>query len=262
MSIKSKNLIYTYKVRCLTEGIDYEIDSPMNTIPTCCPTQGLNHIIDSNNIQIINKNIDEYVNLSRVVIQEETEDATQGFFRVQHYKFACPSNCTTTFDMSFKYPVNISSVKLICDPENNGDSIDSIGIINSPIGMITSNVDIGDKEIKVNSTVQQYMSIGTDLMLTDFTNTEELGEVLTLYTDRVVVENPATRNWTAGSTYVKMEVHNIVNLDLHSSVPLLELGLSRIGGSIIKPGVIVRINYTNLSLDKDKHFCFILEYTY
>jgi hypothetical protein len=234
----------------------------MNNIPTCCPTQGLNHVIDSNNIQIINKDYQEYLGLPRVVIQEETEDITQGFFRIQHYKFACPSNCTTNYDLTFKYPVNVSSVKIICDPENHGDSIESFGIIPSPIGAITSNVDIGDTEIKVSSTVLQYMSVGTDMILTNFIDTEELGEILTLYTDRVVVANPATKNWTAGSTYVKMEVHNIVNLDLHQNVPLLELGNSKIGGSVIKPGVIIRVSYTNLSLDTNKHFCFIMEYTY
>jgi hypothetical protein len=252
---------YTYKVKCLTEGIDYEIQANMNNIPTCCPTQGFNHVIDSNNIQIINKDYEEYLSIPRVVIQESTEDVTQGFFRVQHYKFACPSNCTTNYDLTFKYPISVSSVKLICEQENNGDKLENIGIVSSPIGYITSNVDIGNTEIKVSSTVIQYMSTGTQLSLTDFVNTENLGEIITVYTDRVVVSNPATRNWIAGN-YVKMEVHNIVDLYLHSCVPLLELGDSKIGGSVIKPGVIIRVAYTNLSLDTNKNFCFILEYTY
>ncbi len=260
--MSTRELIYIYKVRCLTEGIDYEIHANMNNIPTNCPVQPYTHIIDSNNIQIINKNYQEYIDIPKVVIQESTEDVTQGYFRVRHYTFACPSNTTTNYDFTFKYPVNISAVKLLCNEENDKDIINSYGIVSSPIGIITSNVNIGDTTIYVNSTVQQYMSIGANLLLTNFVNTEDLGEILTMYTDRVVVNTPTTQNWTTGNTYVKMQVNNIVDFELHKEVPLLSLGDSKVGGSIIKPGVIIRVSYSNISLNTDKNFSFFLEYTY
>ncbi len=260
--MSTRELKYTYKVKCLTEGIDYEICAPMNSIPTCCPVQPATHIIDSNNIEILSKEYQEYLEIPRVVVQEQSEDITQGFFRVQQYTMQCPSNSITNYDLTFDYPVCVSSVKLICNPENDGDLLNNIALVNSPIGVISSNVDIGDKEIKVSNTVLQYVNVGTNLILTNFITTEDLGEIQKIYSDRVIVKTGCSNNWTVGSTYVKMLVKNIVDFNLHSSVPYISLGESKIGGSVIKPGILVRVIYENKSSNLDKHFHFVLEYTY
>jgi hypothetical protein len=252
---------YTYKVKCLTEGVDYEIKANMNNVPTCCPTQGFNHVIDSNNIQIINKDYEEYAGLPKIVIQETTEDILQGYFRVKQYCFHCPSNSQTPFEFSWKYPVSVSAVKLITKIENDGDLFESCACIPTPIGICTSNIDIGNTTIKVNSTVLQYLAIGFKVKVSDNVNSEYLGEAMTLYTDRIIVETPSTHTYAAGS-YIYIEVPNIESFKLHQEVPLLELGSSKIGGTIVKPGMIIKAFYTNLSLDVNKYCTFILEYSY
>jgi hypothetical protein len=257
----TRELLYQYELTCLTEGKNYEIWNQADDVPVECPIHK-NHIIDSNNIKILSKAYDDYLDLQRIVIEETTEDIVQGFFRVEMHKFSCPSNEETSYRFTYPYPISILVVKIITKEENDKDIVKCNGLIDTPIGIVLSNVDKGDTEIKVSSTVIKYLSRGAACSITNFVNTDILGEVTCLYSDRIAITNSPINSYSSNMSYIKLYAENIKDLILHKEIPLLSLGDSKIGGSMIKPGVILEVLYNNLSSNIDKEFSFIIEYNY
>lgn len=263
MGSVSKNTMYRYNFQCLTEGKNYQLwDLPTN-VPTSCPVND-GHIIDRSNIEIIKKNYDTYLDIpqSRTVEQDD-QDATQEYFRVENFNFACPSNSITRFPIMFKYPIAVLSVKVITKTYNDLDIFDNYTSVPGPVGYITSNVDIGATSIKVNPTVIQYITRGLLVTLTDGVNSESLGECIKIYNDRIITEMPTVNSYSSNApTYIKIKAHNIKNLILHKEVPFLLLGESKVGGSIIPVGLENYVYYNNLSSNVDKDINFTIEYMY
>ncbi len=257
----TKTLLYRYKIFCETEKREYnKWDLPEN-IPNCCPINK-EHIINSN-IEITNKNYDTYLNLDRIVIQEESDNLTGGYFRVDHHTVTCLSNQTTTYNFSYPYPISMLDVRAITKPSNDGDIIDCYCVIPVPVGIITSNVNIGDKELKVNSTALRYSFKGAWLDIADGINRNSLGEITKIYTDKIIVSTPATNNFlTSSPTNAYITIHNAKALTLHKEVPMLTLGAAKQGASVVPENIILRLEYQNKSSDIDKVFNFMIEYLY
>jgi hypothetical protein len=163
----------------------------------------------------------------------------------------------------FPYPVAIMSVKVVTKEYNDLDIFDNYTIVPWPIGIVTSNVNIGDSSIKVSNTVIQYINRGLTVTLSNNINSECIGECIKMYNNRIITSLPTTYEYLASSpTYIMVKAHNIKNLILHKEVPFLLLGESKVGGSIVPLGLQNYIYYNNLSSNVDKDFSVVLEYMY
>lgn len=259
----SKNLMYKYNFKCLTEGRNYEIWDLSTSLPNTCPIND-SHVIDSNNVEILCKAYDTYLDLGETRTVEQTEEnATQELFRVQNYNFQCPSNSLTKYLISFNYPVVVLAVKLITKEYNDLDILNNYALINSPIGAVTVPLKVGCSNVYISKGATDYLNRGVEVIITDGVNTDELGECTKVYSNRIVTTKKTVNSYAlSNSAYIKIKPHNIIDFILHKEVPLMVLGDSKIGGSIIKPGISLSIEYQNLSLDVNKDFSFCLEYMY
>jgi hypothetical protein len=235
----------------------------MDNPPSFCPINN-QHVIDGSNIEVISKDYDSYLDTPQVrIVEEEQEDATQGYYRTDYHHFSCASNCTTSYKFSYPYTISAMVLKVITLPQNDLDIVDSYAYPRTPIGVIASNVDIGDTTISINSTVIRYTITGAEVTLTDGVNTHNCGEILKLWKDHIKISIPSTHDFQMYSpTYVTTKLHNFRNLVLHKEVPLHSFGECKIGGSVISPGIEMEVKYQNFSSNIDKDFSFILEYLY
>lgn len=246
--------IYKYRVYCTTDS-KYEYVWA-ETEPTACPVNTA-HTIDTNTITIVDTR-DENI----TTIQEESTP-TGGNFRAIGKSLDILANETKIDDNVWDYNISALAIGFNSDTDNQGDNIELIVGPDTVIGAITSNVSISDTVINVSSTVLDHAMVGFRINLFDGVNTEDLGEIISIdETNKTLTfSGGSSQAFSAASpTYVRMSVYVVQNFVIGKPGPW-EVGQSKIGGSFVPAGTIIRIIYYNNTASA-KNFTAQLEYLY
>jgi len=246
--------VYLYRVYCATEG--QYVTTWATEPPTTCPNNNT-HTIDVSSIVIIDSISSEEIEV------KSTMSGTNGHYKTIGYTIDIEPgvNIVTTKDISYPYATSVRGSRLVVRDENIGDNIEVVAAPNTQVGIITSDVNIGDTTISVSSTT--HTDIGYRITLNDGTHTSELGEVFGIDStnNTITVATPSDQSYSAATpTFVEITVPRIENLDLFLTGPI-ELGSSEIGGTTNPKNTIMRLLYTNKSSDAKK-FQGILELFY
>jgi hypothetical protein len=246
-----------YRVPCTTDSKDEYVWA--ETAPTVCPTNTA-HTIDSGNIVIVDTQAD-----NEVVIKEE-ETKTGGHYQAQSFSADVPASTgwSDLLSVSFPIPVNILSATCKCRSSSDKDEVEFLIGQDTTIGAITADVAASATVIDVQQSVIDNIEVGRWVSLTDGTNTDDCGRVLSIDTDnlKITVETATTNSFAAATpTYVKMTVKMAPKIELTDG-HLITLGESKIGGSYVPANTTMKLRYNSLDGASGKRFSIILEYLY
>jgi hypothetical protein len=216
-----------WRVYCETESDWSYRYLAEGTIPSKCFNDTA-HTININSLQKI-----ETVSNSNVLIIEESIP-TNGNHKSVGYKCECTVG-VSTHDFSFDIPISALSISFNTHADNQNDTLEVIIGPETPSGVITSDVSIGDTIINVSPTVIENVQLGYYVNLSDSTNNDNLGIVKTATSNAFLASSP---------TYVKLSVKAIDNFTFGYPGRYV-IGESKIGGSYVPKNTIVRVVYTN-----------------
>lgn len=240
-----------YQIYCNTEAayVYYWNTSPQ----TVCPNNNT-HSVNINSNSIIHT-----VASNNVTVLEESTP-TGGNYKSVCYKLDCTTGLSS-HDYSFPYPISALSISFNTSSDNQNDDLEVIIGPETTIGVLTAAVSSTDTVFTVSSTVIAYLNIGFFITLNDGTNKDDCGVVTNIDSvNSQITVNTAAINGFAIGTPVQMSVKVIDNFTIGYSGRCV-LGDSKIGGSYVPTGTIVRVNYTNNGVST-KSFYPVIEYLY
>ena len=248
------SVVYQYRIYCITEGHVYE----WNTIePTTCPNNTA-HTINPNSISIVDQ-----ISSNEVKIQQESVP-TGGNFRAETFKIiAATGPAMTVSQMSWPFNVSLLQASFTTDSTNQGDNVTVEIPSNLPIGAITQNVNQGDTVINVSSSVITNIMIGYCIILSDGTNTNDLGRIIAIDTvnNRVTMEVAAVNSFVVATpTVVGLTIRPVSNFQF-GPPQTYNLGQSSLGASSIPANIPVVVKYQNNG-SSQKTIIFAYEYLY
>lgn len=200
----------------------------------------------------------------QVEIKEEDE-GTQGHYFTRSFELLVDQaqGEWKSMDITFPFAVSVFSGAFVQMPNMEGDIISISVAPDTVVGAITAPVNIGDTVFNCQDSVIENVSLGNNFKLYDGVNTNDCERVVGI--DRiaktVTVETPATNAFLATSpTYCQMTVAFVPHLMLRDRY-VMEIGKDVIGGSLIPPGVVLRLNYQN-NEGSTKTFSIVVEMKY
>lgn len=288
--------VYKWRVKCTTDNQDEYIWA--ETEPTVCPTNTA-HSIDSAKTAIVDK-----VESNQVSIKEESTPTGEHFgctslvlncptgstssgsiswpFPVSalSVEFVSTSDHENdVINMCIGKDTTVGSITANVSPASAwtaqnytaGDVVTDGGkvfscILNTVSNEITSNTIYWSHgfEVPVSQTVIDNCKIGYYVKLSDGTNTDDCGRVISVDTvnDKLYLETNLTNSFLAATpTYIKITVFNIKDYQIGPAWER-KIGDSKIGGSTIPKNVSVQIDYENKSNTVVKTFVGTVEYLY
>ena len=247
--------VIRWRVYCETESEWSEGYLAEGIEPSVCFNDTA-HTINTNSFQELAK-----VSNNNVSIIEEVVP-TGGYHKSVSYKIDCTPG-VSTHDYIFDYAISAFSISFNIIDDHRNDTLETIVAPNTIIGVITSDVSIGDTIINVSPTVIQHIKIGFYVNLDDSNINENLGIVTNIDTinSTITVKTASTTAFSASSpTYVKMSIKAIDNFTFGYPGNYV-LGGTKIGGSYIPANTIIRIVYTNNG-ETTKYFYPVIDYLY
>lgn len=240
-----------YKVFCTEENKFYT--AWYSRMPICCPNNYRHAIDPSKTTKITTR--PTTVNLVR--IQEEST-LTNGNYRYESFDFTCAPNSDTTKLITFPYPINILTTVATTTDEHKGDYLNVTVIPQNPIvGVTVSNLNPGESNIFVSTTVLNYLSPGFHCII----GSENMGEVYKVNVDsNMITTQYAVSNVYTYPSYVKMNA--VITKNLKFTIPMTHnVGGGKIGASYLPANTTLKAVYTNTS-SNEKDFVVHLEYLY
>jgi hypothetical protein len=238
------SIVYKYKIYCTTEAAFVEGWS--TTAPTTCYNNNT-HTVNSNSVQLL-----ETVSQSTVSIKEDKVDIGRNVY-VKSIEFpSVAAEATETVDYTFPLTTSMYSFKFLFNERNVGDRISIYANPDTTLGLITSNVSAGATVIGAPAALMLYGWPGFHINLTDGTNNDPLGIILSMdrVNNTVTVQTPTEHAFSSTNTLVKMTIR-VCDEMLISGPGYLPFGEDVIGGSGLPPGTKARFIYTNNSISGD-----------
>jgi hypothetical protein len=248
-----------YRVYCNHEEDFFNVILSDGLAPTVCPNNNT-HSIDGSKTYIT-KSYDPKV----VSIREETTP-TQGNHLIKGYDYIINAgiNVVTVHDFQFNRPVSVLSLCITADSTQVNDILNVVAAPFTTIGLVISDLLIGGNTITVSPTVIAALNSGYYVRLTNGTNIQDFGEVLSIdpLTSQVTLEDESIYNFLGTSTmvFVQMTIPRLINFIIRTP-GLIPFGNKKIGGTYIPNGTILRISYTNKSI-LAKTLSFVIEHLY
>lgn len=224
--------------------------------PSVCPTD-TGHSIDTTTMSIyeIKKN-------DLITIREENTP-TGGNFRAETVSFDIEANSVGVHEVSWPIPINVLEMCFHPKEHEIGNLLDIKFGPDTVIGILTSDVEVGDEVIYVNESALSYLYKGYEVKLSDGVNEDDLGMVIDInFKDGTITTNVASSHSfsVATPTYIKQTIHLAKNFEI-SSAWKYAIGESKIGGNYIPENTTVRIVYDNKSAEAVR-FVASIEYLY
>lgn len=228
--------IYKYRIRCTTDNkYEYIWD---DTLPTTCPANAA-HSIDSSKTTIVDRRSQKIVE-----IKEETTP-TGGFFMCETLPISVDASATTSFTYTWPIPITVLMVGFTSAAENEGDVMSLSVAPDTTIGTLTSNIGTGVSTLDVSQTVVDNIKLGFHATITDGVNTNQLGRCLAINTvaKTITIETSTTNSFNTNSL-IKMTIYMMKNYTIGPAWEY-EIGNSKIGGSYVPAGRVVKVVYEN-----------------
>lgn len=246
--------IVYWKMYCETEQAYVYGYSDINPYPEHCFNNN-SHTTSGKPIEI------RRIKNNHQKIEEEYID-TGGYFQSHSYKLICPVG-ESVHDYTYPYPITALCVKFTTTNDHIDDQLTMEVAPNSIIGIITSNVSIGESTITISDTVIDNVSLGFYVSLFDGVNTDNVGKIVNIdkINNSITLENNAAYAFSASNpTYVRITVRVMDNYIIGYPDRYI-LGESKIGGSYVPTDTVVRVIYNNNGASS-KNFYAILEMLY
>lgn len=247
--------LFNYSIFCNTENF------PVYGYGTSPPTQCYNNATHSVNLASVQKF--GQIQLGQTIIQNET-NPTGGHFGTQSYVFTAAPSTVTTYSVSFPFPITPLTGSVQVTSDMVGDSIDIVRQPQTVAGTLSLNATAPATQLTVSSTVIQNTYVGLYAYLSDGTNLDSLGRILSINTtnNTVVVETPTVHNFSSTTPTFFLVTNYYVKNHQFRTVQIHSYGYSKIGGQAKAPtGAISELIYTNNSASP-KTVCFWNEFFY
>jgi hypothetical protein len=232
--------VYLYRAHCIEENID--ITEWGTSPPTLCPNDHSNRELDPNSISIVNT-----ISQQQFTALENSD----GWYQATSFVMDIPAGATGTVytkDTSWPADIIIWQTDIYTDNtiDGTGDVIDLIAAPDTIIGAITVGANIGDTVLNMSPTVFGILTRGIDITITDGTNRNELGYVISIniINNTVTVQNPLTNNFAPGSL-IYLNIHTIRHLYVNKLVNRYNFGKKGFKGKIVPANTCLRLCYTN-----------------
>lgn len=218
-----------FKIRCLTEGMEYD-----NTFPKC--PRDTNHIVV---VDIVNENIN-------VLIKEETGGETNGRYACRGENFVAVTNTTTNHQISANYKTSTLSFIIQATDDMVGDTFEYRLGEGTVIGVCTANVSVGATEIPYIGGAYPGLYI-------------DGCKISAVSPTKLTLETPITQVYSQGDT---LTGYRCLIEHYYISIPgFHKIGFAKIGGGIIPENTIGNLVYKNNSL-VNKRIAYSIEYYY
>ena len=225
------------------------------TPPTTCPTNTA-HTVNPNSISIVST-----ISNSKVEVKEE-DTPTGGHFQMKSMVCTCPVG-QSIHDFTWPMPISALSFYYNVSTELTGDTFQLLMMPNTTLGTLIADVNVSDVTFTVSQTVIDNMKIGFTCILTDGVNSDDCGRVIAINTNlnTVTCETATTHAFLATSpTLVQFTAKPVDFFQFGNPGPVV-VGCSKIGGSYLPAGKIVRLIYNNNGI-VEHTFIPNLEYLY
>lgn len=141
----ANNIRYTWNFKCVTEG--QYVNVVQKPKPTVCPNNA-SHTIDLSSATYI-------LDVQPAIMTDPTKNI--GYYQTKGLFFNCTGSSsgpyTSTFNLNFPYDVVAITSTILSHTGNAGDIVNLKLSPSGPIGVLTSNVSVGDTSLHVSSTV-------------------------------------------------------------------------------------------------------------
>jgi len=230
--------INNYKIYCLTENAYI---SGWGILP---PTQCYNnntHTVNADSVQLISS-----VDSNEVTIKEDKIQISRNTRVIQIPLINASPGETVTVD--FTFPINMSLY--LFDYSTGSDNIlDELSILANPdtvLGLIGSDIEVGDTTFIGPPALISYASLGFYLTIFDGTNYDDVGIITNIdyNTNIVTVDVPTVHAFSAANTLVSMTLKVFDRLVIGPQ-GVHTYGEKIIGGAAIPKGTLTRYLYKN-----------------
>lgn len=227
-----------YKIYCSTEA--KYVEGWGTATPTTCYNNNT-HTVNADSWQLI-----ETISTDIVKIKEDSVIIPRNVL-IKHIEFAdVESNTEQSQYFTFDMVTSMYSFTLVVDDTNKGDEFTIAVNPDTTLGLITQNITAGDTLLYAPPGLLAYGWNGFELKVTDGTNTDELGRILSINktTGVVTFETPTIHNFSSSNSLVKMTYYTMKNLKI-GAPGVLRFGDDVIGGSTPPVGTVVKFTYKN-----------------
>jgi hypothetical protein len=197
-----------------------------------------------------------------VVIQEEPVK-TGGSYQSRTLACSVPASAGPhDFNFTFPHPISLLSADYTDESNMVNDRVDVEVGPDVVVGVITADVAVDDTTITVDATSIANCKLGHRLKIDNGVTLDDLGRVTGKTSTTLTFETPAQNIYLAAApTYVKRTVRMVHDLQLTGSGMVYSIGTSKIGGSYIPAGIVIRVVYTNND-GTSKTYRPLIEYLY
>ena len=230
--------VNNYKIYCNDEN---SYITCWDTIPpTQCPNNNT-HSVNVDSVQLIST-----VDSHEVTVKEDKITISRNTRIIQIPLVNAAPGETVTVD--FTFPINMSLY--LFDYITSSDNIlDEISILANPdtvLGLIVSDIEIGDTTFVAPPALIAYAALGFYLTIFDGTNSNDIGIITNIdpLTSIVTVDVPTTYAFSASNTLVSMTLKVMDKLVIGQQ-GIHTYGEKIIGGAAIPKGTLTRYLYKN-----------------
>lgn len=250
--------VYLWRLFCNTENVF--VYTWREEAPTVCPNvTGPPHTINTASISTFGE-----LSENLVRIQDETVPTGRNFkAETIHVNVTVGPDVITTLVKSWPYPISLENFSFATDTDHEGDFLTIELPSQLLIGAITQNVTASDTVINVTQDVIDNVAIGFSLILTDGTNTDDIGFITAIddTNNQVTVTVGATNSFLAATpTTVLLTVYALKDYEIGPPARRI-FGSDVIGTLHIPTGLAIKASYLNKS-SSAKTLIFEYEYMY
>jgi len=252
-----------WRYTCETEGkVVREILNSTASPPTTCQHDRVGHTIDLTSVTK-EKELSEKI----VKVQEEHTPTGGKWEGTAFFLQGNTGPSETTQDFIWDNPISVLDIQIITEASNRYDAVQlevippNIGFGEGVIGTLVQTGTTGATGISVSQSIIDNIQIADNLSLQQGAQVQELGNIISIDSVNNIVycKNPLEYEFSAaGPTLVKFKRFVIENFVL-GPPQRCPLGDSKIGGSYVPAGYIVRARYINNGTDPKELYC-IIEY--
>lgn len=247
-----------WQVYCFTESNVQE--TWRFTQPECCPNN-TNHVIDHDTIKCLESKMVSNPQIQNMFISAKSWQNTNGYYMMQGYNFLITESNYSHFDLILPTKRCVYGLKMNINDSNVGDKVSIKVNPNTVCGYITSDVNIGESNIPVSSTVVQNVIPGFYVNFGTYSNVTDEAMVLNVDVENnnILLDRGITNDLTVGSL-VMANVYIIK--DYVIGVPgIQEVGYGTFAGKVLEQNTNIHLCYNNVT-GGSKSFSYNSEYTY
>ncbi len=233
-----------YKIYCNDEN---KYVSGWSVAPPSACYNNNAHDININSVQLI-----QTISTDTVKIKEDSILIPRNVW-IKHIEFTgiYPQTSQDQY-FTFKIPISMYSFTFVTDNTNKGDEFTIAVNPDTPLGLITENLNAGVTTLHAPPGLLLYGWNGFELKITDGTNTDDLGMILSIDKDTGIVEfeNKTEHNFSSNNSVVKMTYYTMKNFKF-GAPGVQRYGDDIIGGASPPIGTVVKFTYNNNSASGD-----------